>query len=200
MSDHHDQDLEKDDKFNILVTEHEHDDIETPAATTTVPFSFTNSPPTTQPMYPFEHRDIRSFDPEMLRPGVAPAFPRNGFFGLIGSVCTLFLTLIILFFVNGRHQWKGRVSITPASLISGILSLNGFFVSMAFAEGATIAWWFNARAPGTTLDQLHHNWSVGASKKDAVLAGRKLNYVALATLFVALVVSPAYGLASQCCV
>lgn len=150
-----------------------------------------NAVPALENVFPFDKNDLKQLDLEKLHPRNAPLFPRNGFIGLFGSLLTLVLTAAILLAANNRHApvpW-GKFGLAPNSILSGILSLNSFCLSMAFAEGATIAWWYHAAHPDSTAAELHQTWSYAASKRAAFTAGRRINYVALATIFVALVVS-----------
>jgi hypothetical protein len=76
-----------------------------------------------------------------------------------------------------------------------LLSANSVCLHIALTEGHNIAWWFRATRSDATIQDLHEFWAFGTSTVSAIKSGRKFNYIALATLFVATI--PLNGLILQ---
>ena len=125
-------------------------------------------------------------------------FPSIGFFALVGSLLTVFLSLGILLGINGRETWpsNGIFNILqPASVLSLHMSLNALLVEIALVEGLNIAWWYQATKPDTTLRDLHNIWAVGHSYRRAIQVWHGLDWLTLAAIFVA--VAPINGVLLQ---
>jgi hypothetical protein len=73
--------------------------------------------------------------------------------------------------------------------------VNSVCLHIALSEGNNIAWWFRATRSEATIQDLHEFWTYGTSTVAALSSGRKFNYIALATLFVATI--PLNGLILQ---
>jgi hypothetical protein len=73
--------------------------------------------------------------------------------------------------------------------------VNSVCLHIALTEGHNIAWWFRATRTDATIQDLHEIWAYGTSTVSALSSGRKFNYIALATLFVATI--PLNGLILQ---
>lgn len=65
--------------------------------------------------------------------------------------------------------------------------MNSIVLHIALAEGVTTAWWYRASRAGATLQELHETYTMGTSTVSSLLAGKKFNYVAMGTIFVATV-------------
>jgi hypothetical protein len=118
------------------------------------------------------------------------SFPVKGFVGLVGAVLTVLCSWALLFASDNTQQWEQRYPnvarvLQPASILSAIISGNGILLHMAFSEGMTIAWWLRATRDRATLGDLHDTWVTGSSALSAVQAGKRFNYIALATIVIA---------------
>lgn len=118
------------------------------------------------------------------------SFPVKGFVGLVGSVLTVLCSWALLFASNNTQQWEQRYPsvarvLQPASILSAIISANGILLHMAFSDGMAIAWWLRATKARVPVDDLHATWATGSSALDAIKAGKRFNYIALATIVIA---------------
>lgn len=116
--------------------------------------------------------------------------PWKGIIALAISALTTILSLVLLLVLQCRKElWPttgwGRV-MQPASFISAFMSLNGAALHVALMEGVTVAWWYRATRPTANLEELHSLWYTGTSSFSAAQNLRKLSYVSLAALFVAI--------------
>ena len=116
--------------------------------------------------------------------------PVKGFTGLVGAVLTVLCNWALLFASNNTQQWEERYPyvakvLQPASILSAIISANDILLHMAFSEGMTIAWWLRATQARATVGDLHETWLTSSSLLDAVQAGKRFNYIALATIVIA---------------
>jgi hypothetical protein len=122
--------------------------------------------------------------------------PWLGLGALALSGMTILFSWIVLRVIDGNMQQEGKY-LKPASWLSAILSANSVFVGFAISEGVTIAWWYTVSRTDATIRDIHEAWSLGSNIFAVLRAGKRFNYVALATLFVASVPingkSPRYG-------
>lgn len=119
----------------------------------------------------------------------ATSKPWLGILALTGSGCTSLLSLMVLLFIHNRAVWPDTgiyKLMQPASWLSALISINSTLLHIALTEGVTVAWWFKAGKPTTTVADLHDVWATGTSTVAAFQKWKKLNYVSLATLFVAI--------------
>lgn len=153
-----------------------------------------------------EHRHVRhGFFPPAQYPDDKigfdkTPFPVKGFVGLVGAVLTVLCSWALLFASSNTQQWEQRFPtvakiLQPASILSAIISANGILLHLAFGEGMTIAWWLRATRTGTTPSELHDAWLASSSPLGAVQSGKRFNYMALATIVVAMI--PINGLVLQ---
>jgi hypothetical protein len=110
--------------------------------------------------------------------------PWLGLFALTASGLTILFSWIVLHVIDGRIQIEASY-LKPASWLSAILSANSVLLHIALSEGVTTAWWFTASRKNATVRDIHDAWSMGQSLSSVLLSGKRFNYVALATLFVA---------------
>ncbi|EXJ60470.1 hypothetical protein A1O7_04623 [Cladophialophora yegresii CBS 114405] len=110
--------------------------------------------------------------------------PWLGLSAMMLSGMTILFSWIVLQVVDG-HLQKEESYLKPASWLSAILSANSVFLHIALTEGVTMAWWFMASRKSATVRDIHDTWTMGQSLSAVLLAGKRFNYVALATLFVA---------------
>lgn len=110
--------------------------------------------------------------------------PWVGILALIGSALTILFSWIVLHVIDGKPQVESSY-LKPASWLSAILSANSVLLHVALSEGVTTAWWFTASRKYATVRDIHEAWAQGHSLSAVLLSGRRFNYVALATLFVA---------------
>lgn len=110
--------------------------------------------------------------------------PWLGLVALVTSGLTILFSWIVLRVIDGRQQILASY-LKPASWLSAILSANSVLLHIALSEGVTTAWWFTASRKNATVRDIHDVWSMGQSLSSVLLSGKRFNYVALATLFVA---------------
>ncbi|KAJ9614529.1 hypothetical protein H2200_002666 [Cladophialophora chaetospira] len=111
------------------------------------------------------------------------------FMAITGSALTPFVSLAILLGVRGDPVWPNSgitKVVSPASLLSALLSLNSFLISFAWAQGATSAWWRRTKTPHVTYGELHRTWVVGTSWIDALWLMDKPTFLHIVTFAVAL--------------
>jgi hypothetical protein len=118
------------------------------------------------------------------------SFPVKGFIGLVGAILTVLCSWGLLFASNNTQQWEERYPrvakvLQPTSILSAIISANGILLHMAFSDGMAIAWWLRASKEKATLGDLHQTWVTSSSALGAVQAGKRFNYIALATIVIA---------------
>ncbi|OCT54389.1 hypothetical protein CLCR_00809 [Cladophialophora carrionii] len=110
--------------------------------------------------------------------------PWLGLGALALSGLTILFSWIVLRVIDGHRQREERY-LKPASWLSAILSGNSVLLGFAMSEGITIAWWFTVSRRNVTVRDIHEAWSLGSSLFTVLRAGKRFNYIALATLFVA---------------
>lgn len=113
-------------------------------------------------------------------------FPWLGLACLLIALATLVFSFLIFHFINHEPEIESKY-LKPASWLSAIVSVNSIALHVALAEGVTTAWWYKASKADVTLQELHETWNMGTSTMAVLLAGKKFNYVAMATIFVATV-------------
>lgn len=111
-------------------------------------------------------------------------FPWIGFICLLTSLSTVIFTFIIFFNINQHVEFLNKY-VKPASWLSAIVSVNSIALHIALNEGVTNAWWYKASRSDVTMQELHETYTMGTSTMAVLLAGKKFNYVAMATIFVA---------------
>lgn len=99
---------------------------------------------------------------------------------IIGALASLAASAAILVCSDGRPiaTW----SFQPSTYLAIFSTLTNLCLLYALKEGANIAWWRRAMQSGTTLADLHRNWTFGSNFQDALLSGRHMNLLALACL------------------
>ncbi|KAJ9632841.1 hypothetical protein H2204_007571 [Knufia peltigerae] len=116
-------------------------------------------------------------------------YPLSGFGALLLASAGTIVSVIILLVSNGDdiNSWKFQ----PTVYLSIASTVTNVTVVYALFEGLTIAWWHKALKDGTTIGDLHSVWACGNSVLAAIISGRNINVVAIASMFVAL--SPING-------
>ena len=124
-----------------------------------------------------------SWDPRLSR------LPWKGLSALILSVAGVIVAITILIASDGDEaegwQFQPTVYLAIASTVTNIT------LTYALFEGVSVSWWCKALNDGTTLADLHRIWDSGTSFAAALLCGRHVNLIAVASLLVAL--SPING-------
>ena len=121
-------------------------------------------------------------------PGLSK-LPWRGLTALVLAVAGVVVAFIVLAVSNGdevRH-WKFQ----PTVYIAIASTVTNIAVTYALFEGVTVAFWAKAMKDGTTVANLHHIWDFGTSFISALLCGRHINLIAIASLLVA--ISPVNG-------
>lgn len=120
----------------------------------------------------------------------AKTFPWKGIAALLVSLLTTAGSFVILWRMQARQELMPTTGIwrvmQPASLISALMSINGAALHIALLEGVTVAWWYRATLPTANLGELHSLWATGTSSVEAAINIRRLSWVSLAALFVAI--------------
>ena len=115
--------------------------------------------------------------------------PYRGLSALFLSVVGVVVAIIILLVSNGVevNHWRFQPSVyvAIASTVTNVTMAYGLM------EGVGIAWWYKAMKNGTNVGDLHRTWAFGNSFVSALLCGRHINLVAIASLLVA--ASPVNG-------
>lgn len=97
---------------------------------------------------------------------------------------TIWLSFIMFKFIDGEPEIENKY-LKPASWLSAMISANSIALHIALSEGVTVAWWYKASRSDVTLRELHDTWVMGTSTMGVLFSGKRFNYVAMGTLFVA---------------
>ena len=115
--------------------------------------------------------------------------PYRGLGALLLSVAGVVVAIIVLLVSNGAdvNHWRFQ----PAVYVAIASAVTNITLGYALMEGVSISWWCKAIKNGTNLADLHRLWDFGNSFISALFCGRHFNFVAIASLLVA--VSPING-------
>ncbi|KAL2066023.1 hypothetical protein VTL71DRAFT_2094 [Oculimacula yallundae] len=113
---------------------------------------------------------------------------------LLIVVLTIVGAVVLVVCIDGKQQWPTSVHIgkvrgrelnmsliTPATILSVAHSIIAFLIGLAVKDGITMAWWRRTLAGGT-VKSLEQNYRFGTSLKDALLARKEINIIAVATI------------------
>lgn len=111
--------------------------------------------------------------------GFRKRFPFIGLAALLLICLSVVAAIIIVAISDGDliSSW----SVSTGVLLSIISSVTGICLAAALAEGATIAWWRKA-LHGATISELQNYWEFSGSPLQSALAGRRMNWVAFASI------------------
>lgn len=112
------------------------------------------------------------------------AFPWLGLLCLIGAFMTIWLSFIMFKHIDKQPEIENKY-LKPSSWLSAMASANSIALHIALSEGVTVAWWYKASRAEVTLRELHDTWVMGTSTMGVLFSGKRFNYVAMGTLFVA---------------
>lgn len=113
-------------------------------------------------------------------------FPWLGLSCAVLALSTVFLSFLVLRLIDHKPELSNKM-LKPASWLSALLSFNSIALHIVLSEGVTTAWWYKASRSDTTMRELHETWKMGTSTWAVIWSGKRFNYVALATVFVATV-------------
>ena len=102
---------------------------------------------------------------------------------MLGAVAAIAAAIAILIVSDGQPTSKW--SVQPAVYLAIASALTNIFIYFAFGRAVTVAWWKRATQANTTLGDLHRCWSYRDSLWEAILAGRNVNLIAVASILVA---------------
>ncbi|KAF2491618.1 hypothetical protein BU16DRAFT_123522 [Lophium mytilinum] len=117
-------------------------------------------------------------------PGFFRQLPWSAFGALFLALASILACIIIVVSSHGKlvDTWPVKPSIWLALLAAATNAC----LRYAFVEGASIFWW-NQAVQGGTIQGLHQTWMSGTRLKAAVTAGRRFDWLALASIVVAVV-------------
>ena len=128
-----------------------------------------------------------------VSPAQAPTW-RPGFLGrfpwvpiaalLICIICTI-ASAVALVKLNGQSIEIHQKLRQPSVIVSITSAIYKLALGYALAEGAMIFWW-NKAVKGSTVKDLSRAWEYGQGFKGAVLSGKHVNFLAVATVVVTL--------------
>ncbi|KAK5173253.1 uncharacterized protein LTR77_001934 [Saxophila tyrrhenica] len=123
----------------------------------------------------------RPWKPTLFRAG-----PLSGILAMLVALTSIVVSLAILVASDGAavSSWEAQPSIYLA-ICTAVANLA---MRYACLQGVVIAWWTRAFKGSITLGKLHHDWRSGSTLKGAILAGRHLGLLSLATIFSTVVV------------
>jgi hypothetical protein len=145
---------------------------DTPAPSTYT--NYTEAFPPTNPT-PSIHQAIRTHHPFLS------LLPLLGISALILALITILATAIILQRSNDRPLDDTKWHAAPDVLLSITSTIFQLALTSALAQGALIFWWTRALYPSGTHD-LQRVWEHGQSLPSALLAGKHVNLLAIATI------------------
>jgi hypothetical protein len=113
------------------------------------------------------------------------AAPLSGIFALAVVLVNILVSFAILAASDGVAitSWTAAPSIYLAICVA----ITNLAMRYACLAGVTIAWWVRA-IDGSTLAKLHYDWRSGTTLRGAILAGRHLGLLGLATIFSTIVI------------
>ncbi|KAH9213307.1 hypothetical protein DL95DRAFT_506852 [Leptodontidium sp. 2 PMI_412] len=113
---------------------------------------------------------------------------------LLVVVLTIVGAVVLVVCIDGKEQWptsihvgtiRGRELrmslITPATILSIAHSIIALLIGLAVKDGITMAWWRRTLVGGT-VKSLDQDYRFGTSLKTALLAGKEINIIAVATI------------------
>ena len=103
----------------------------------------------------------------------------------MGALLGVAASVIILIQSNGQPTKKW--SLQPTVYLAIASTITNIVLHFALTEGVTVAWWRRATKENTTIADLHRHWSYGDSLWAALMSGRHINMVAVASILVAIV-------------
>lgn len=105
--------------------------------------------------------------------------PLLGLAALILTILSIPAAFTILYTSNGKpvSSWK----YSPNVYLAVMTALTSKATSLAGLQGAVIAWWLRALR-GSTFEQLHRDWQMVQNIWDALIAGRRMNMIAVACI------------------
>lgn len=116
--------------------------------------------------------------------GVLRRMPWMGLSCVLGALLGVVASILILAVSNDAPITDWRFP--PTVYLSISYTVTNILIVGAFSEGVTVSWWRKAMGEKTDLGDLHRYWAFGTSPVAAAGAGRKFNYMAFASLLVAL--------------
>ncbi|KAK5701879.1 hypothetical protein LTR97_004697 [Elasticomyces elasticus] len=108
---------------------------------------------------------------------------------ILGAVAGVAASIAILRLSDGVPITDWRYA--PTVYLSISYTITNILLAIALSHGVTISWWRRALGAKTELGDLHRYWNFGTSPLAAATAGRKFNFIAFASLIVA--ITPANG-------
>lgn len=122
-------------------------------------------------------------------PGGFARLPWVAFGALLGAIGGIVGSIAVLVVSDGTPiaEWYFQ----PTVYLSIISTITNIMVHYALAEGVTTAWWTRALQSNTQMSDLHQYWKAGNSLLAALNLGRNFNFVAVASIIVA--ISPING-------
>ena len=124
-----------------------------------------------------------SWEPRLSR------LPWKGLCALILSIIGVVVAVAILVVSNGQEVKHWRFQ--PTVYLAIASTVTNITLTYALFEGVSVSWWCKALKDGTSAADLHRIWDYGTSFIAALLCGRHVNLIAVASLLVAL--SPING-------
>ncbi|KAL9070886.1 MAG: hypothetical protein Q9157_005662 [Trypethelium eluteriae] len=111
--------------------------------------------------------------------------PLLGLTAILFTLLSIPPSLLILWMSNGREvtSWK----IQPTVYLAILTAIGNSAIRLAAIQGAMVVWWSYAMR-GTTYLQLYYDWKMSFGAFGAISAGRRTNFIAIASFCAALVV------------
>ena len=117
-------------------------------------------------------------------PNVGRRIPWKGLGALLGGIAGIGAAVAILIMSDGQPTSKW--SVQPAVYLAIASAVTNICIHFALGRAVTVAWWKRATQPNTKLADLHRLWSYGDSLWESIVAGRNVNLIAFASIFVAI--------------
>ena len=126
-----------------------------------------------------QHKQIS--EPEMLpwRPSVLRVLPLMGLASLTFTGLQIIASYAVLAASNGDEvqTWKYQ----PTVYLAILTAISNKTLAFAAVQGAVVTFWLRVLR-GTTLGQMHRDWSYAAYVYRAIISGRNFNLLALACI------------------
>ena len=115
------------------------------------------------------------------RTGFVKRFPWLGFGAILAVLLSISAVAAVLTTSDGKPQTHWNRTLQPNVILGALDSFTNVMLSVAAANGITIAWWRRA-LHGTTVRDLHRSWSFSTSVFGIALNPQHFNIIALAAL------------------
>lgn len=111
--------------------------------------------------------------------------PLSGIFAFGGVILCTIASLGIL--AGSNHSPVTSWPTPPSTFIAIFTAISNIMMRYAAVQGIVVAWWIKA-LHGSSVSELHYNWRAGASFHGALMAGRHMGWIGVASILSCIVI------------